>query len=1075
MRKLFSESIDLAALRKMVQSNYDASGVPIGIIDAVSGEVYAGAGWQRICTDYHRKHPETLALCVESDTEISGKIKRGESLAYKCKNGLWDIGIPVMSEGEHIVTIFLGQFRYEDEIIDENLFKENARRYEFPIEEYLAAFKEVPVFTREKVEAIISYNKSFAEFLSSQIADKIKYKREAQQRKEAESMHSDLFHNMTVGVVYQDKSGGIINANKASQEILGLSLEQMQGRSSVDPRWQTIYEDGSAFPGEKHPSMVALKTGKSVNDVVMGVFNPKDNKNHWLLVNSTPQFKENTLEPYQVFTTFIDITERIIAEKNLLQLNDTLENQVEERTKQLSEKVTALELSENNFKKLVDNSPEILYRFSGKKGGFFVSKRVETVLGYPASYLMDHPLIWSQSIHPEDKHLVDDAIEQAKKGRPFDIEYRIKDKEERWHWFRDRSIGVTTVGEEFTIEGLAADITERKSNEIHLRDITKKLEMANKLGKSGWWEYDVENDSVIWPEETYALYGLDPQKIELDYDRMMACILPEYHDYHNEQLERIYKDGEAEFIYPVLLPNQEKRWIWAKGEAEYDREGRPISLFGTLQDITERIRIEHKLRMQAQIIEQVHDSVISVDLEGHIIAWNKGSENLFQYSPDEVIGNHVSMVYPKEYHSKLEGEIIPDLLAEGSLEYEANLLRKNGSLFYGLVSLSVLRNEEGEVYGMVGYTIDISRRKEVEQKLQESETKFKTLFNIVAIPLCYVDDNGVILDFNTKFTQVFGYTKSDIPTLEEWWEFAYPDVEYRKWVVGTWEKAVEDARLKNTDIKSVEYNVTCKNGDVRNVVISGTTLENYFLATFIDITDRNKTLQELSRSNKELEQFAYVASHDLQEPMRTVIGFLQLLQSRHENQLDGKALHYIDRSIKAGHRMQRLITDLLTYSRTNTKTLTCSKTDLGQVIFQVEENLKAIIKEKKVVLKYCELPCVYADKNQLESLFQNLILNGIKYNQSATPEIEIGFQDKGETQLFYVKDNGIGISPKSHDKIFEAFHRLHSQKEYSGTGLGLALCKRIVERQGGKIWVKSEPGNGSTFYFSIKGDNGFNE
>ncbi|MCG8685211.1 MAG: PAS domain S-box protein, partial [Desulfobacterales bacterium] len=842
MSSSFGDLIDLDALKNMVESNYRASGVPVGVIDAVSGEVYAGAGWQRICTEFHRKHPETNALCIESDTKIAGKIKKGDSLAYKCENGLWDIGIPVICDGIHIVTIFLGQFRYEDEILDKSLFQKRAQKYGFPTEAYMSALDEVPVFSREKVALILDYNQAFARFLSSQIDDKLRYKKEAEQRKKAESMHSDLFHNAAVGVVYQDNTGAIINANEASQKILGLSLPQMQGRKSIDPMWKTIYPDGSPFPGEEHPAMVALNTGKPVHDVVMGVYNPEDNQNHWLLINAIPQFHEKDSAPYQVFSTFNDITQRVLAEENLQNLNRDLENKVRMRTNQLSEKISELEAlfnnsqvgimalkggrfldrgnqrladilgydspeemtgismqqlhlseqrfhefgekyynrlsqkemlqieyqlkkkdgtsvwcilsgkaldpetptdldkgviwlvddistrkraekerkevlkklqnSEKDYKNLVDNSPEILYRFSEKAGGFFVSKRVEEILGYPVQYLMENPFVWNQSIHPEDQKKVENTIFQAKAGKSFDIEYRIKDKFGKWHWFQDRSIVITEGDNEFVIEGLAADITERKKNDMALLDVTRKLEMANKLGKSGWWEYDVEKDAVIWPRETYELYGLDPEMDQLEYSDLMQCILPEFHDYHNAQLERIYTEGECEFLYPIRHPDGNKRWIWAKGEADYNKDGEPVRLFGTLQDITERKKIEEKLQLQSQIISQVHDSVISVDLNGTITTWNKGSEALFQYTAQEIIGNHVSQVYPKAFHEKLENQIIPQLLSKGGLEYETKLVRKDGNEFHALISLSVLKNQRDEIYGMIGYTIDISNRKD---------------------------------------------------------------------------------------------------------------------------------------------------------------------------------------------------------------------------------------------------------------------------------------------------------------------------------------------------------------------------
>jgi len=369
---------------------------------------------------------------------------------------------------------------------------------------------------------------------------------------------------------------------------------------------------------------------------------------------------------------------------------------------------------------------------------------------------------------------------------------------------------------------------------------------------------------------------------------------------------------------------------------------------------------------------------------------------------------------------------------------------------------------------------EIEERKLTELTLQKSETKFRTLFHVAAIPLCYVNHEGIIVDVNIKFTQVFGYTLSDIPSLADWWEKAYPDPVYRQWVMDTWEKAVKEARDAQTNIEPIEYHVTCKNGEVKEVVISGTAIQEDFLATLIDLTERlkmeeilKKTLVDLERSNAELQQFAYVASHDLQEPLRAAVGFLQLIESRYAGQLDEKGHHYIERAVAAGHRMQGLINDLLSLSRVNTQALVLERTDLNEIVQAVLENLNPIIQEKKARISYAPLPLLRVDRNQMVSLFQNLLANALKYNHDQIPEIEIRCEEEGESCRFYVRDNGIGIDPQFHDRIFMIFQRLHTRQEYSGTGIGLALCKKIVERHNGCIRVDSRKGEGATFSFTL--------
>lgn len=369
---------------------------------------------------------------------------------------------------------------------------------------------------------------------------------------------------------------------------------------------------------------------------------------------------------------------------------------------------------------------------------------------------------------------------------------------------------------------------------------------------------------------------------------------------------------------------------------------------------------------------------------------------------------------------------------------------------------------------------EIQERKKAETTLQKSENKFRTLFNVAAIPLCYVTSEGVIANCNTKFTRTFGYTTADIPTLEAWWQAAYPDPAYRQQVMETWDAAVKKVQGTQNSIDPMEYLVTCKNKDIRHVIISGTAFSEYFLATFVDITDLKKTeeqleatLADLERSNAELQQFAYVASHDLQEPLRAAVGFLQLLQSRYRDQLDEKGTHYIERAVNAGHRMQGLINDLLTLSRVNTQKLVPKETDMTRIVAEVVRDLQPVIVEKKAAVNYSELPVLVVDNNQMFSLLQNLVTNALKYNTSRHPAVDIGFQEEADVYRFFVKDNGIGISPRFYDRIFMIFQRLHTRREYSGTGIGLALCRKIVERHNGRIWVVSQKGQGSVFYFTL--------
>jgi PAS domain S-box-containing protein len=243
---------------------------------------------------------------------------------------------------------------------------------------------------------------------------------------------------------------------------------------------------------------------------------------------------------------------------------------------------------------------------------------------------------------------------------------------------------------------------------------------------------------------------------------------------------------------------------------------------------------------------------------------------------------------------------------------------------------------------------------------------------------------------------------------------------------------------------------------------------------FSDITERKRAedklsdaLAELERSNRDLAQFASIASHELQEPLRMVGIYTQLLAKRYEGQLDEKAQKYVAYAVDGAIRMQRLVNDLLTYAHVNTHGDPIVPTDAGRVLGQVIGDLAAAIEESGAVITHEELPLVRAEASQLWQVFQNLLANALKFRSEEVPRVHVSVRDEGRDWVFAVRDNGIGIDRQFADKIFEVFQRLHTRPENLGTGIGLAVCRRIVERHGGRIWFESEPGQGSTFFFTV--------
>ncbi len=287
------------------------------------------------------------------------------------------------------------------------------------------------------------------------------------------------------------------------------------------------------------------------------------------------------------------------------------------------------------------------------------------------------------------------------------------------------------------------------------------------------------------------------------------------------------------------------------------------------------------------------------------------------------------------------------------------------------------------------------------------------------------------------------------------------------------ELPMQQAVAMGREVKDVEIEILLPSGNRRTMRGNACPLFNDrgqvrgAVASFLDITDRQRMEEELRRSNAELQQYSCVASHDLQEPLRMVTTYLNLLKRRYGDQLDEKAKEYLDFAVDGGERMKALIIDLLEYSKIDTKGKEFAPVNMNEVLDGVKKMLKAPIHENKAEIMAEPLPTISADVLQMAQLVQNLVGNAIKFHGPKPPKVRISVSESATEWTFAVKDNGIGIDPKNNKKLFQMFNRLHTRKEYSGTGIGLAISKKIVERHGGRIWVESDGKNGSTFLFTI--------
>jgi PAS domain S-box-containing protein len=518
-----------------------------------------------------------------------------------------------------------------------------------------------------------------------------------------------------------------------------------------------------------------------------------------------------------------------------------------------------------------------------------------------------------------------------------------------------------------------------------------------------------------------------------------------------------------------------------------DGTGTVLGVVLVFRDIGDRREAERDLERWKQIFAGAGFGMFVADAQtGEIVDVNPTFAEMHGYSVNQLLGNSVHSLVPNDSIGKLSNAL---LIAskKGRNMFEIQHLRSDGTEFPSLID--VTRFHYGSAELLAGYCSDITDRKRFEDAIKESEERFRTLASALPQLIWSTDSNGHIEYVNQVWVTYAGWSSGDDAGqyLHQypWSDLLHPEDSgqyFARWSesLQTGETFEVQVRLRRASDRMFRW-FLCRAVPVRDR--SGRIVRWLGGCTDIqqqmeDATQLKKTNQALQRSNSDLEQFAYAASHDLQEPLRMVSIYSQLLKEEYGNRLDKQALSYIDFAVNGARRMSHMLTALLTYSRVaNATPQELMQTDSGAAVTAALLNLSSIVSDTRASIEIGVLPTVRVSEIHLVQLFQNLIGNALKYRkddpdgQQCTderPSIRIAAQPDGDKWLFSVSDNGIGIEPEYISQIFGIFKRLHGSA-IDGTGIGLALCQKIVERAGGRIWAESEPGKGSTFFFTLQG------
>nr|WP_294897629.1 PAS domain S-box protein [uncultured Pedobacter sp.] len=509
----------------------------------------------------------------------------------------------------------------------------------------------------------------------------------------------------------------------------------------------------------------------------------------------------------------------------------------------------------------------------------------------------------------------------------------------------------------------------------------------------------------------------------------------------------------------------------------FDNKGNCTQLIGSVNDITERKKDEQQLKLLESVIVHASDAVVITEAEPlhgpgpRIIYVNKAFTQMTGYTEDEVIGKSPRFLQGPNT-DKRELKRLSDCMHKWQpCEITIINYKKSGEEFWLNFSITPVADANGWVTHWISIERDVTERKKTEQALQEAYNERTTILESIDDAFFAVDNNWKVTYWNKRAAALLGKSANQMLNQNIWEEFSdfIDSVSYKKY-----HQAIET----NESVHFEDYYPPFDSWLDISCYPSKEGLAIYFK----DITERKqydirlqelnesllKQAKELKISNAELEQFAYVASHDLQEPLRMVTSFMAQLDKKYSDILDEKGKKYIYFAIDGAKRMRQLILDLLEFSRVGLTDDDQEEVDFNKLVKEVTALYRKKIEDLKATINFENLPTLLIYKTPIRQVFQNLISNSLKYHrQGVSPIIDISFKETATNFEFCVKDNGIGINVEFHDKIFIIFQRLHNRDEYSGTGMGLAITKKIIENIGGKIWVESVEGKGSAFYFTI--------
>ncbi len=859
------------------------------------------------------------------------------------------------------------------------------------------------------------------------VVQDITLRKQAEEALRLKSLEVDQFFNCTLDLLcIGDKDGFFRRLNPEWEKTLGYSMQEMENKRLID----------FVHPADIDATLAAL-TELNTKKFILNFRNRyqrKDGTYRWL---EWKAFADGE----RFYAVARDITEHLHIQQIL--------SENKEKYKALfgaiSDAVYIFDLYDNitpgNFIEVNDEACKML----GYSKEEFMQMSIKDI-DWPGSKV-DAKAIFTQMLAGNMAHFENEHVTRDGKIIPVEIQARLFD-------FGGKLVVFSTV----------RDISERKQAEAALRE---SEERARHLSDAAFEGIMFHSEGIIldanrafaelfWygsPEEMIGKHSLEALHLTPESEETVKHQL---RTRDNRLHELIAKSPEGEIRYIEVM---------GKDSVYRGRKARVVAM----RDITSRKMAEQALTETENRYQELFKSmkaavaVYQALNDGNDFIFkdmNPASEQLEKVNKSMIIGKNLTEVFPYVEKFGLL-EVMRRVWRTGKAEFLPLKLYKDERIS-GWRENYVYKLKNGEI---VTVYEDVSERKLAEEAIKESEERFRTIVDSAQDGVLGMDVMTFkFLYANPQMSNMTGYSIEELLTME------MKDLHYANMIPYVEEQIQRQVRREIST--AVDIPVRRKDGSVFYADVNATTVfykgRKTIIGFFRDMTEQKQAREELLQKNKELENYTYLVSHDLKEPIRGIHLFSQLIKKENWDQLDENGKEYLNRVLSASNRVGHMISDLLTLSRVSRKDVTLSEVDLNDVIETVKEDLSRQIEEKNALINYSKLPVIKCQRVWMTEIFKNIISNGIKYNESKRPVINITYNEHDDKHEFSIEDNGIGIPAKYHEIIFDLFRRLHSRDEYEGTGAGLAIVKSIIAQHHGSIWVKSSvPQQGTVFSFTI--------